>query len=105
MFLRETIYLWSLGGRSGKADGQVSGEGHGQVLPALFRRTLGPYRRDYYTSANHEDLQGVKHPRGPVGIHATYKCGRRYSQPPIAGLTKYKCYHYYYDSKGAVVGE
>jgi hypothetical protein len=26
---------------------------HGQVLPAWFRRTPGPYQRDYYTSANH----------------------------------------------------
>jgi hypothetical protein len=33
---------------------------YNQVMPALFRRTAGLYQRDYYTSANHEDSQGVK---------------------------------------------
>jgi hypothetical protein len=45
--------------------------GYCQVLPALFRRTPGPYQRDYYTSANHEGLQGVKDLRGPVGMTAS----------------------------------
>jgi hypothetical protein len=48
---------------------------YGQVLLALFRRTLGPYQRDYYTSANHEDFQGVKDPRGPVGIRLHVSVG------------------------------
>jgi hypothetical protein len=34
--------------------------GYGQALPSLFRRTSGPYQRDYYTSVNHDDSQGVK---------------------------------------------
>jgi hypothetical protein len=50
---------------------------HGQVLSELFRRTPGSSRRDYYTSGNHEDLQGIKDPRGPVGIHATRERGLR----------------------------
>jgi hypothetical protein len=36
--------------------------GYNQVLRVLFRRTPGSYQRDYYTSANHEGLQGVKDP-------------------------------------------
>jgi hypothetical protein len=44
---------------------------YGQVLPALFRWTPGPYQRDYYTSANYESLQGVKDPKGPIGMTAS----------------------------------
>jgi hypothetical protein len=36
--------------------------GYDQVMPELFRMTSGPDQRDYYTSANHVDLQGVKDP-------------------------------------------
>jgi hypothetical protein len=61
---------------------------HDQVLPALLRRTPGSCRRDYDTSANHEDLQEVKDPRGPVGIHATRKRGSRCIQPLLGGLAK-----------------
>jgi hypothetical protein len=32
--------------------------GYGQVLPALFQKTSGPYQCDYYVSANYESLQG-----------------------------------------------
>jgi hypothetical protein len=39
-----------------------------QALPAVFRRAPGPYQRDYYTSANHEGLHGVKDSRG-TGWH------------------------------------
>jgi hypothetical protein len=67
-------------------EAQFHERGYDQVLPALFRRTPGSYQRDYYASANHEDLQGVKDPRGPVGIHATRKRGPRCSQPPLGGL-------------------
>jgi hypothetical protein len=49
---------------------------HDQVLPVLFRRY-------YHTSANHEDLQGVNDPRGPVGMTATRKRALRCSQPPL----------------------
>jgi hypothetical protein len=45
------------------------GRFHDQVLPALFRRTPGSCRRDYYTSEKHEVVQGVKDPRGPDGTH------------------------------------
>jgi hypothetical protein len=51
-----------ISGRSGRAGGEVSASGDGKVLPVLFRRTPGPYQRDYYTSANHDGLQGVKNP-------------------------------------------
>jgi hypothetical protein len=61
---------------------------YSQVLPALFRRTPGSCQRDCYTSAKHEVLQGVKDPRGPVGIRATRKRRLRCSRPPLGGLTK-----------------
>jgi hypothetical protein len=51
----------------------------------LFRRNPGSYQRDYHTSANHEDLQGVGDLRGAVGIHATRKRGFRCSKPPLGG--------------------
>jgi hypothetical protein len=59
-----------------------------KVLLALFRRTAGSYRLDYYTSAKHEVLQGVKDPTGPVGIHAGREPGPRGSQARLGGLTK-----------------
>jgi hypothetical protein len=38
--------------------------------------------------ANELIEQGVKDPRGPVGMTATRKRGPRRSQPPLGGLTK-----------------
>jgi small GTP-binding protein len=38
---------------------KIQQRGYGKVLPALFPVTPGPYQRNYYTSANHEGLQGV----------------------------------------------
>jgi hypothetical protein len=60
-------------------EAKVQERGSDQVVPELFRRTHGSYQRDYYTSANREDLQGVKDPRGPVGIHARREPGLRCS--------------------------
>jgi hypothetical protein len=42
--------------------------GRSQGLPAMFRSPAGLRQRDYYTSAVHDGLQGVKDPRGPVGM-------------------------------------
>jgi hypothetical protein len=66
---------------------------YGQVLPALLRRAPGSHERDHYTSANHEVLQGVKDPRGPVGMHARRKPGLRCRQPP-SGVWPSKCSYY-----------
>jgi hypothetical protein len=91
------IHLLGLGGwvlilESGLITGVNNWNSRGyednQVLPALFRRTSGSYQGDYYTSENHEVLQGVKDPRGRVEMIATRKCGLRCSQPPLSGLTK-----------------
>jgi hypothetical protein len=46
-------------------------QGRSKGLPALFRSPAGLRQRDYYTSANHDGLQGVKDPRGPVGMTAS----------------------------------
>jgi hypothetical protein len=62
--------------------------GHDQVLPALFRTILGSCQRDYFTSAKQDVLQGVKDPRGPVGINAMLEGGPRCRQPPLWGPTK-----------------
>jgi hypothetical protein len=75
---------------SGRAGGQVSAGGYGQILPALFRWTPGPYQRDYCASANHDGLQGIKDSRGPVGMTATRRRGPQYSQPPL-GARPSKC--------------
>jgi hypothetical protein len=61
---------YATGGFQEEQRAKIQRRGYSQVLPALFRRTAGPYQRDYYTSANHEDLQGVKDPRRPVGMTA-----------------------------------
>jgi hypothetical protein len=42
-------------------------------------------------------MHGVKDPRGPVGMTATRKRGRRWSQPPLGDLTKQM---YYYCARG-----
>jgi hypothetical protein len=62
--------------------------GYDHILPALLRRRAGSYQRDYYNSASHGDLQGVKDPRGLVGVIATRKRWIRCSQPPLWGVTK-----------------
>jgi hypothetical protein len=36
--------------------------GYGKAMPELFRTGIGPSQREYYTSANHDGLQGVKDP-------------------------------------------
>jgi hypothetical protein len=46
-----------------------------QGIPAIFRSPAGLRRHDYYASANHEDLQGVKDPRGLVGVTASPTAG------------------------------
>jgi hypothetical protein len=53
----------------------VDGLGYGQVVPALFRRTPGPYQRDYYTSANHEVGRELRIRRGQVGIRPRVSVG------------------------------
>jgi hypothetical protein len=77
-----------IAGGSGKAGSQISEAGVRSRPGALFRRTLGSYQSDYYTSASHEYLQGVKDPRLPVLTHAMLKLGPRRSQPLLGGLTK-----------------
>jgi hypothetical protein len=47
--------------------------GYGQVLAELFRRTAGPYQRDYYPSGNYEGLQGIKDSRGRADMTARRK--------------------------------
>jgi hypothetical protein len=42
-----------------------------QGLPLLFRSPAGLRRRDYHTSTNVDGLQGVKDPRGLVGMTAS----------------------------------
>jgi hypothetical protein len=65
-----------------------SGRARGQVSAAETRsRPAGIVSNDY-TSANHEDLQAVKDPRGAVGVHARRDPGLRCSQPPLGDLAK-----------------
>jgi hypothetical protein len=52
-------------------------QGRSQGLPALFRSPTRLRQRDYYTSENHDGLQGVNDPRGPVGMTA----------PPMARIS------------------
>jgi hypothetical protein len=80
-----TIEESRIRGQSGRAGGQVSASG---VCRHCFEGPGRLHQRDYYTSANHEDLQGVKDPRRPVGMTATRKRGPRCSRPPLGGLTK-----------------
>jgi hypothetical protein len=47
--------------------------GHHQVLAVLFRRTPGPYQRDYYTSANYGSFRGVKDQWGRAGMTSRRK--------------------------------
>jgi hypothetical protein len=44
-------------------EAKFQGPGRSEGLSALFRVPTGLHQRDYNTSANHEDLQGVKDPR------------------------------------------
>jgi hypothetical protein len=37
----------------------------------MFRSPAGLRRRDYYPSVDHDGLQGVKDPRGPIGMTAS----------------------------------
>jgi hypothetical protein len=69
-------------------DANFQDRGWSYRLPALFRSPAGLRQRDYSTSANHDDLQGITDPRGPVGMTVTRKRGPRCSQPPLGGLTK-----------------
>jgi hypothetical protein len=49
-------------GGDGRTHRRSKEDQEGHVLPGLFRRTPGSYQRDYYNSADRDDLQEVKDP-------------------------------------------
>jgi hypothetical protein len=68
--------------------GQFSAAGVRSGSAGIVSKESRIVLRDYCTSAKHEGLQGVKDPRGLVGMITTRKRGLRCSQPPLGGLTK-----------------